>query len=459
MAPLWAALGLGAALCLALVSRFSENVPLWLVLAGVVVLPLAALLAGTLYSLTRRRDEMATAIRADALLGLDERLATALESSRKPRDISLTDRETLTEAQLDDALRRADHVNSARALPARVEARRLVPAGGLLVLILAALVFPALSLLDPQARAVQEQIAQEQQKVEELAEELAKDPRAAVDPELQALLQELAELSRDLESGGLEREEAVARLSQAESELEKQLDPAARGEREALEKLAEQIANAQSEAARELGDALKSGDEEELADALDKLAEEMKDASESERRALAESLREARDQVAALDPETAQRLNEAADALKGTDPEAAEKALEALGERVTESMERAATQEQIRQALSQLQSGKENIAQAGQPTAVAGNGTAVSGTSIAANGTPASGTSVAGLGSPVSGTPLSGTAVARGSAVAIGSPVQGTLSGTGTPVVASGGTQARAALRREAGDRGRAKGK
>ena len=93
---------MSAALLLALVSRFSPGLPLWLVLAGVFVLPFAALLTGTLYAFLRRRDEMETAIRADALLGLDERLATALESSRKARDISLTDSETLTEAQLDD---------------------------------------------------------------------------------------------------------------------------------------------------------------------------------------------------------------------------------------------------------------------------------------------------------------------------------------------------------------------
>src|SRR5688500_4976487 len=74
LASIAAALGLGAALVPALVSRFSEKLSLPVVLASAVILPRAALTISTLYALLRPRDPMHTARRADALLGMDERL-------------------------------------------------------------------------------------------------------------------------------------------------------------------------------------------------------------------------------------------------------------------------------------------------------------------------------------------------------------------------------------------------
>lgn len=429
LAPTSWALGLGAALALAAASRFSERITPANVLSFGLVLVCSALLTTTLYALLRRRDPLATARSADSLLGLDERLATAWEWAERERDISLIAMDTLREIQRQDALARARGVTPARALPVEMAARRLVPGGIALLLIMAVLLFPSVIISDQQADAARAQIGQEAQKVDAMAETLAKDPRLAQDPKLQELLAELGELSRDLREGGLTREEALARLSESEDELQKALEPGARGEAEAIEKLVEQLANAESAAAREAGAALKAGDSQRAADALDRLSKEASTASPQERESLAQALREARDEIVALDPETARRLNEAADALSGDDPQAAQRAMEELGKRATDVAERAATQEQVRQALARIQSGKQNIASAGQPTPGVTSGTAIA-------GSPQTGSPVAQV-SAIASTPAP-----PGSPVAVGSPVQGTPTGAGTPVVASGGTPA-----------------
>jgi hypothetical protein len=424
LAPVAVALGLGAAMMLALVSRFSERLSVPVALVSAAIFPLAALVASTLYALLRPRDPMQTARRADALLGMDERLATALESAQK-HDISLADGEMLREIQLQDAAARAANLEPARDLPLKVEPRKWLPAGALLVLALAVLVSPTPAASDPEADAVRAQLEKEAAKIEAIAETLAKDPRLAEDPRLQELLSELGDLARDLDADNLTREEALARLSEAEGTLQRALDPQARGEAEALEKLADELARADSPAAKEAGEALKSGDNQKAAEALDKLAKEAGAASQAEREALARSLEEAREDIAALDPETAQRLNEAAEALRGEDPQAAQRALEELRDQVSESAERAATQEQVRQALAQIQAGKQNVATAGQPTP----GTA-GGTAIASAGTPRSGTPAAG------GSPMAGTPPGFGSAVVGASPVGSAIPGTNTPPVA-----------------------
>src|SRR5687768_5285548 len=102
LAPISSGLALGTAFVLTLLSRLTDRVSLPVVLIADGGLVLAAIATSTLYALLRRRDPMQTARRADALLGLDERLATALESAQA-HDISPTDRETLREIQLQDA--------------------------------------------------------------------------------------------------------------------------------------------------------------------------------------------------------------------------------------------------------------------------------------------------------------------------------------------------------------------
>jgi hypothetical protein len=435
--PVAVALGLGATLALAFVWRLKGDLSALLLMSVGVLLVGVAGLTAFLYAWLRPRDALQTARLADHLLSLDERLATALEAPTRLPEHPTASQLELHSAQLDDALARARSISLRRDLPLKVESRKLLPSGLLALLLLIVIVAPnPLSNVDT---ALQGQIAQEQQKIQSIEEIVKASPRLAQDPALQALLKELSDLSRDLSSGDLKREEALARLSEAESKLQKSLDAQAKSQRAALDALAEQLSGSESDAAKEIGEALKSGDAQKASDALKKAGEDAANMSPEERKALADALKQARDNIASLDPELARSLNDAAEALSGSDPDAAKKALEELGQKVAETGQKLATQQQISQALAQLQQSKQNIAQAGQgkPTAPSGNGTAV------ANGTPlANGTSVAhGQATQQS---AQGTPPAAGTVTTPGSPVSQPPGGTpsagagGTPVLAQG---------------------
>ena len=434
--PVALALGVVASIVLALVWRLRDELSLAGLAGAGLLLITASMLAAFLYAWLRPRDLMHTARLADHLLSLDERLATALEAStRLPENATVVQLE-LRAAQMEDALARARAISISRNLPLRLEGRRLIPAALLVALL--GLVVAAPNPLSTIDTAAQGQIADEQKDIERIAEEVKASPRLAQDPALRALLDELSDLSRDLAAGDLKRAEAVARLSDTESKLQKALDAQARSQRAALDELAKQLAGSQSAPAKQIGAALQAGDTKAASDALQKAGAEAGKMSPQERQALADSLRDARDSLAALDPEMAQRLSDAAESLSGSDRQAAQKALEDLGKQVEQTGEKLATQQQISQALAQLQQSKQNIAQAGQgqPTSQPGSGTTIAnGTAIAnARATIAAQgglTPQAGRGTPLAGTP-----------VALGSPVQGQLpqQGTGTPSPAVGGT-------------------
>jgi hypothetical protein len=435
LVPIAVALSVGATILLAIAWRLRDELSL-LTLFGVgLLLIAAAVLTIFLYAWFRPRDPMHTARLSDHLLSLDERLATALEASTRLPEHPTPAQLKLRSAQLDDALARAKSISMRRDLPIKLAGRRLAPAGLLIVLLAVIVVAPnPLSTID---RAVQGQIAQEQKKIQRIEEAVKASPRLAQDPALQELLKELSDLSRDLSAGEMKREKALARLSDAENNLQKILDSQARSQRAALDELAKQLAGSGSAVATQIGEALQSGDAQKAADALKKAGADAAKMSPEERRALADALKQARDTLAALDPEMARRLSNAAEALSGSDPRAAQKALEALGQHVAETAQKLATQQQISQALSQLQQSKQNIAQAGQgqPTSQPSNGTAI------ANGTVINGTAIANGTAVALGqlTPIAGLSTALvGTPITLRSPVTGTPGVGGTPVAIPG---------------------
>ena len=221
-------------------------------------------------------------------------------------------------------------------------------------------------------------MAAEQKNIEVLKQAIEKSPNAN-DPAVQKLLQELDALSQDLKEGDLTSEEALARLSDTQAELQKALDPQAPAQHEALDQLAKQLATSENSALKAASEALANNDPQKAAEDIAKAAELAKTMTPGERKALAQELRDARDKVAAADPELASRLNDAADALDRGDTQAAKDALQNLADKVQDTGNNLATQKQIEQALSQIQQSKQNIARADQATPAA-NSTVVAGT-------------------------------------------------------------------------------
>lgn len=440
LAPTAVSLGLAATVLLGLVWRvtISRLTLPGLLLTGAGLMG-AALLTILFYALLRPRQLMVTARVSDRLLSLDERLSTALEDALKPPASPTPGQVALREAQLDDALLSISKISLKRDMPVKWRRSNLLPLPLLLALLLGIILVPGVGSSDNE-RAAQAQVVAEQKNIDALKQALEKDPRLAQDPKLQELLKEVQQLSKDLTGDTASRENALAHLSEAESQIQQALDPQAPAQREAIDQLAKQLSASASDKAKQAGDALQSGDPQEAAKALQKAGEEAGKMSPEERKALAESLRQARDRVASLDPEMAHRLNDAADALQSSDSKAAQQALSDLGKQVSSNAEELATQQQVQQALAQIQQSKSNIAQAGQSTPAASNsgGTVVArGTGVTGLGSPVAGASpgtpAASLGSPV--TP-SGSPVQVGSPVALGSPVSGTPVGAGTPVLA-----------------------
>jgi chemotaxis protein histidine kinase CheA len=283
-----------------------------------------------------------------------------------------------------------------------------------------------------QQAAVQQQIKEEQQRIEELRQELAARPGDPNDPTRQQLLQDLQDLEQALGAGDLTREEALAQLSSTESKLQQLVDAQAPGEQAALDALGRQLAQSDNPAARQAAEALKNNRPDAAAEALKGI--DPSKMTEEQRQALADALRQAAQDAAANDPNLAQRLNDAAQALESNDPAAAQRALENLANDVNQTGQNTLSQQELEQALAQIQQSKQGLAGAGQPTPLAQNGTPgpSNGTPNAYNGTPGaySGTPQAMAGTPVSvnGTPVSIS----------GTPVTGTLALTGTPVVIPG---------------------
>lgn len=403
-------------------------------LASAVIL-LSSIVCVVGYAFLRPRDTLATAVKADLRLGLDERLSTAVEDASQPPPSPGTSLVALRDAQLDDALHSLEGVVPARDLPVKLDKRPFLPSGALVLLLLAVLFVPD-TVPQVAAKKADPQVAAEQKNIEVLKQAIEKSPNAG-DPALQKLLQELDALSQDLKEGDLTSEEALARLSDTQTELQKALDPQAPAQHEALDQLAKQLATSEHGPLKDASEALTNNDPQKAAEDIAKAAESADKMTPEERKALAQELRDARDKVAPSDPELASRLNDAADALESGDTQAAKDALQNLADKVKDTGNNLATQKQIEQALSQIQQSKQNIAGADRATPAV-DSTVVAGSTAGTNGTPGAngtpgvgGTSVAASGSPVA---------TSGTVVALGSPISGTPAGagTGTPVLAQG---------------------
>jgi hypothetical protein len=445
--PFALSLALAGAVALALVARVQPVAPWPELLAGDAGIVVGLVLAVAAWAGLRRRGRLEIARRGDAALALDERLSTAVETREQPRALALdaTDRaahDTLIGQQLRDTTERLG-----AALPTLPEAVPLAPQAARRVWLLPLVLVVALGLaifapnpMDAfwqQQAAVQQQVKAEQQRIEELRQQLAARPGDPNDPTRQQLLQELQDLQQALGAGDLTREEALAQLSETEAKLQQLVDAQAPGEQAALDALGRQLAQSDTPAARQAAEALKNNRPDAAAEALKGL--DPAQMTEEQRQALADALRQAAQEAAANDPTLAQRLNDAAQALESSDPAAAQQALENLANEVHQTGQNTLSQQELEQALAQIQQSKQGLAGAGQPTPMAQNGTpgAVNGSPQAYNGTPVNpyGTPVSVNGTPVtiSGTPISGTLALTGTPVVIaGTP------GQGTPVLVPG---------------------
>ena len=296
---------------------------------------------------------------ADARMGLRARLATALEI----RDGLLPVLPEISARQWADARAAAERADPAQAFRPRFPRRQIGVAAAMLVLLTVS--FVASNPQDARiARRQAEQRAIEQQieRLERVRQEIAADEGLS-QGDKEALLRELNETLRDLREGQLSREEAVARLSEAEERLKERLRENVRSQERALDQAGREAALGES--TEETGRALSQRDYEGAAQAIESLAEKLDDMSAEELEALAQRLEAMADAVSVADPELAQALRDAAGAARRGDVDAAREALERAGGAMSQAGQQIAAQDAAEGALGQIQEGRRQIAQSG----------------------------------------------------------------------------------------------
>ena len=334
-----------------------------------VALALIGLSLAGLIIMLRRRSPTNKARFADRQFNLRERMTAAVEiqSGRLVVD------EEIAIRQLRDAAHAAAAVDATRDLPLKVQ-----PADWLPVLAALALLIILLWLPNPQEtilleqRTVAETVAEQTQSLEELAAEIAAND--SLTAEQQAALQRpLDEALAALEQPGINREEAVATLSEAEAELRglsQEFDNA-----ELRQALAEAATDLEGSAmTSDLTGALQAGQMGQAAAAAGALADSLDSLSAEEQATLAEQLAQAASDLQAVDPQLADALERAAEALAEGDSAAAQDAMNDVASTLGEQEQSAAAAEQAGSAADRLAQSRGETAQSGSGGQQPGSG-------------------------------------------------------------------------------------
>lgn len=328
------------------------------------IFALAALSITALVILTRRRSLAAQARFADRQFALRERMITAVEIYEDRLDAG----EYLTSRQLGDTIAAAAAVDTARQMPMKTHPARWLPALAALGLLATALWLP-----NPQEailreqRAVTEAVGQQLESLAALSEEIsANDALTAAQRE--ALQRPLDQARTALQKPSVSREEAVAALSQAETELR---DLSRESQDATLAGALAEAASLSVDEAAEIAQSLQDGQLAEAGVAAGALVDRMSELDAADRQALAERLSAAAADLGDGNAEVSETLNRAAEALAEGDNQAAGEALRETAAVLNEQAK--AVAEQASAAADQLGAARGEVAQsgAGQP---AGNG-------------------------------------------------------------------------------------
>ena len=404
------AAGLAVGVALGLLARarplfFAAQTLEWSLGALVLGLGLGALI-GTFRPLSRA----AVAARADADLGLRERIVTALELA------SGTAQSTLAAAQLAETAALVTGRRGATSPWPQLRREQCLALGIGALALVALLVLP-----NAQEAALRRQganaqlIEQAAQQVAQVREGVA--ARGDLDPATkEAIERQLAQLQRDLADGTTDPAGAVARIAQTEAQLRPLQDPNAAQRAAAIPQLAQEFGTFGATAS--VGERLAAGDYAGASAALKDAAANLPNLDPASQAAIAQKLREAAASQAATNPQFAGQLQDAADRLADGDVAGAQAALNSAADQLAQTGQALATQGAIGGVLGDINAIKRDVANGVPPTT--------------ANATPqtAQGTPIAISGSPV-------TTNAQGTPIdASGTPVQ--FSPNGTPVIVQG---------------------
>ena len=364
-----------------------------------------ALALNFIFAFLRPRPRIEIARRIDEVMDLHERLSTAVDGhNRKAQG-------TMVALQAADAAHVASSADIRHAFPVRLNGRDLAFSLVLAVLLLLALFAPnpleAAAQQRQAVKATQQQVASQIQQVQH---EIEQAPNVD-DPVRQQLLSEIAALQHDLANGTLSREQALAEMQQTEDNLKKLQDPSSLVEKEALNRLGQELGKFTDPTLQTIANNLQLGNFTDAAQGIHDLANNLPNLRPEQLTGLQTALASAAQALASIDPKLSAALAQAAAALKKGDLAAAQQALSDASGQMADAAQSIAAQQQLQQALAQVQNGEQAVAQAGQPTPQP-RGTAVAGGDNSANGTPQTGNQPSAAGTPqpgAAGTPQPGS--------------------------------------------------
>ena len=251
-------------------------------LIWVVAMVIAGPLLGWLWAMIVPCRTSAAASSIDRSCGLKDRMATALDFSGKRKN------DVLHQLQIEDANQKASLVDADAVAPIKAP-RSWLPGVGLVI---AAALLAMLSGPTETANAapvINSVVASQATRAELALEELKEFNQKSVDPELEEILKELSETIEELKVPGVDPKEALAKLSEMESALErKQEQLQSSSTEQSLREVGEAIALAHP--MKSAGEAMANGKMSKASDELKKL--EVPELDRKTEKAIQEKLKE-----------------------------------------------------------------------------------------------------------------------------------------------------------------------
>jgi hypothetical protein len=349
VAGLWVALAAG--LCLLIIGRWHpiKNLYLWS------LLPLIAwLIVVILVTLFKPIQLVEVARRVDFRLGLKDRLSTAMWLNEPHDQIPAPFAVALVDRQQQDAAQSVMAENLGRVFAIRMDWRRLALAA---LIVFVGFILTAVP--NPMDRLLAERqiVAEETERIADdldaLAEELAQESDLS-NPEIEAALEELQDLTEALRENPGDLEDALADISDLEQDLEQRIGDRLDQRQAAMDALSQQLESlAQAE-----------GLSQETASDPSAALEELTQSIPSDPQAMAQSLSNAATAAAQTgDTELAQALAQLASALQSGDEAAVQEAGEQAGESLSNSLDDLASQTAQQQLEAALQSARSQLTQ------------------------------------------------------------------------------------------------
>jgi len=295
----------------------------------------------------------------DRVFHLGERVSTALELQNENHSVEIVQK------QLDDAVSVSRQISPRRDLPLRFPKLDLALAL-FFTLLLGTLWFRGETLFAAasQQRAVEETIAAEQAKIEEIIKEI-NTSESLTDEQKEALAKPLEDALKELDDNPT-MEGAVSTLVSTSEELKALSNQQALQTQQALTETGSSLAAQEGTPLEAVGKNLAKGN---FAGAASELANmDLSQMTPEQLQKLAEQLEAMAESLAATNPELAQQLMDAAQAIRNGDMAAAQQAMSSAASQMVQAGQQITSAQMANQAAGQLQQG------AGQVLAAGGGG-------------------------------------------------------------------------------------